>query len=275
MTSPVISVLMSVHNGEPWVAGAVESVLAQRFGDFEFLVVDDGSTDRTGAILDGCGDARLKVLHQPRRGLTYSLNHALQLTTAPLVARMDGDDVALPDRFARQLAFLDAHPDVGLLGTGCREIAPTGEVLRTITPPVDDAAIRRALIQGNPFIHSSVMMRREVLEAVGGYDESLRVAQDYDLWLRMSRITRMANLPEPLVLRRLTPGRVSSAKDTDRIRTEVTVKLRALRSGAYPFWCAVFLAKPLLALALPPGLRRMFREQVSRWRSRRTTARLG
>lgn len=202
-------------------------------------------------------------MHQSRAGLTRSLNRALRLSTAPIVARMDADDVAVPERFARQLAFLEAHPEVGLLGTGCREIAPDGKILRTLTPPTDDPAIRRALIRQNPFIHSSVMMRREALEAVGGYDETLAVAQDYDLWMRMSRVTRMANLPEPLVLRRLTPGRVSAARDTARLKAEVTVKLRALRSGAYPPWCAVFLAKPVLALALPAPLRRLARRAMS------------
>ncbi len=257
--TPPLSVVMGVRNAEPWVQAAVESILAQTQQEFEFIVVDDGSTDRTGAILDGFVDPRLKVFHQPRAGLTRSLNRALRLASAPLVARMDADDVALPERFARQLDFLEHHPEVGLLGTGCHEISPSGEVLRTITPPADDGAIRRALIRRNPFIHSSVVMRREALEAAGGYDEGLPVAQDYDLWVRMSRVTRLANLPEPLVLRRLTPGRVSSARDTDRLRAEVTVKLRALRSGAYPAWCVVYLAKPLLALAVPAGLRGLLR----------------
>lgn len=259
-----LSVLMAVHDGEAWIGEAVQSVLRQSFGEFELIIVDDGSTDGTGSILDGCSDPRLRVVRQPRAGLTPSLNRALRLATAPLIARMDADDVALPERFARQLAFLEAHPDVGLLGTGCHEIAPSGEVLRILTPLADDAAIRRALIRENPFVHSSVMMRREVLAAVGGYDETLPVAQDYDLWMRMSRITRMANLPEPLVLRRLTPGRVSSTRETERIRAEVKVKLRALRSGAYPLWCAVFLAKPALALALPGPLRRVLRAAASR-----------
>lgn len=263
MRSPAVAVLMSVHNGDPWIAEAVGSVLGQTFGDFELLVVDDGSTDRTGAILDGVGDPRLTVIHQPRAGLTRSLNRALRLSAAPLVARLDADDVALPERFARQVAFLDAHPEVGLLGTGCHEISPTGQTLRTIRPPVGDLAIRRALIRKNLFVHSSVMMRREALEQAGAYDESLPVAQDYDLWLRMSRVARMANLPEPLVVRRLTPGRVSRAHDTDRLRTELVVKLRALRHGDYPLWCAVFLAKPLCALALPAPLRRVLRRALA------------
>ncbi len=259
MGSPAISVLMAVHNGAPWVREAVESVLAQTASDLELIVIDDGSTDSTPELLSAIRDARLRVERQARAGLTRSLNRALRLASAPLVARMDADDVALPERFARQIDFLEKHPEVGLLGTGCHEISSSGEVLRTITPPADDPAIRRALIRENPFIHSSVVMRREALEAAGGYDEALPVAQDYDLWVRMSRVTRLANLPEPLVLRRLTLGRVSSARDTERLRAEVKVKLRALRSGAYPAWCAVYLVKPLLALAVPAGLRGLLR----------------
>ncbi len=267
MTLPAISIIMTVYNGEPWVSEAVESVLGQTFRDFEFIVVDDGSTDHTGAILAQWRDPRLKVIHQPNTGQTCSLNRALRRATAPMLARMDADDVALRERFARQVAFLDAHPDVGLLGTGCHEISPTGDVLRTISPPADDSAIRRALIRANPFIHSSVIFRREVLEVAGCYDERFAVAQDYDLWLRMSRVTRMANLPDPLVLRRLAPGQLSSARDTTRLRDEVAAKLRALGSRTYPLWCAVFLAKPLCALALPAPLRRLLRRAMSRERS--------
>ena len=103
------------------------------------------------------------------------------------------------------------------------------------------------------------MMRRTVVELAGGYDESLPVAQDYDLWMRMSRLTRLANLPEPLVIRRLAPGRVSAVRDDDRLRAEARVRWRAVRGGAYPWWCAAFAARPLLALALPGGWRRGLR----------------
>ncbi|MBI5629060.1 MAG: hypothetical protein HY953_09085 [Candidatus Rokubacteria bacterium] len=107
---------------------------------------------------------------------------------------------------------------------------------------------------------------------MGGYDEGLPVAQDYDLWLRMSRVTRMANLPEPLMLRRLTPGRVSASHDTDRLRAEVAVKFRAIRARAYPPWCGVYLLKPLLALALPSSARRLLRDLLLTGRSNRATA---
>ncbi len=261
--SPRISVVMSVYDGERWLREAVDSVLGQTLADFELLVIDDGSTDGTGEILQSYGDPRLRVVRQPRAGLTISLNRGVRLTAAPLVARLDADDVALPERFSRQVAFLDRHPEVGLLGTGCRDVDPAGCALRTYRPPEADPDIRRALIRRNPFVHSSVMMRRQSLEAAGFYDEALRVAQDYDLWVRMSRVTRLANLPEPLALRRLTPGMISRARDTERLRAELFIKRRALRSGGYPAWCAVYLLKPLLALAVPAGLRGLLRRAAS------------
>jgi glycosyltransferase involved in cell wall biosynthesis len=263
MSAPAISVLMSVRNGAPWVRDAVESVLEQTVTDLELVVIDDGSTDATTSLLATIGDPRLRVERQAPRGLTPSLNRALALARAPLLARLDADDVALPERLACQRAFLDAHPDVGLLGTGAREVDASGREIGVVSPPEDDAAIRRAMIRRNPFVHSSVMMRRRALEEAGGYDERLGVAQDYDLWMRMSRITRLANLPAPLVVRRLLPGRVSATRDRERLAAEVRVRWRAVKSGAYPWWCLVFLLKPLIALLLPRPLRGAVRRSWS------------
>jgi len=259
VSAPPVSVLMSVRDGAPWVADAVRSVLAQTAGDLELIVIDDGSTDATPEILGRVSDPRLRVLRQARLGLTLSLNRALGLARGALVARLDADDVALPERFARQRAFLAAHPDIGLLGTGAREVDAAGHEVALVVPPADDATIRRALIRRNPFVHSSVMARREAVLRAGGYDATLPVAQDYDLWMRLAPVTRLANLPEPLVVRRLVPGRVSAARDGDRLRAEARVRWRAVRGGAYPPWDAVFALRPLLALALPPGLRRALR----------------
>jgi hypothetical protein len=241
--TPRVSVVMAVYNAEPWLAEAVESVLGQTYGDFELVVIDDGSLDATPEILGRLRDPRLRVVRQRQSGQTSALNHGLRLS---------------------QVAFLDAHPDVGLLGTACREISATGAVVRTIVPPAEDPEIRRILIRENPFTHSAVMFRRTVLDASGRYDEGFVVAQDYDLWLRMSRVTRLANLSEPLVLRRLAPGRLSRARESTRIRDEVAAKLKALRSGTYAPWCAIFLVKPLCALALPVPFRRSLRRAILR-----------
>jgi glycosyltransferase involved in cell wall biosynthesis len=259
---PRVSVVIGVRDGARWLAEAVDSVLGQTLADLELIVVDDGSTDATPDLLAGYRDPRLSVLRQPPAGLARALNRGLRLASAPLVARLDADDVALPERLARQVAFLDAQPEVGLLGSACRAIGPSGDPLDTERPPQDDVAIRRALIRRNPFVHSTIVMRRIVIDRAGGYDESLPVAQDYELWMRASAVTRMANLPEVLVLRRLRADRVSVARDTERLRAEVRVKLTALRAGVYPAWCGIFLLKPLAALALPAHTRHALR----RWR---------
>jgi len=262
VTPPAVSVVMAVFNGMPWIEDAVRSVLAQTADDLELVVVDDGSTDATADFLAAVGDARLRVERRRHAGLTRSLNHGLGLARAPLVARLDADDVALPDRLARQRAFLDAHPEVGLLGTGAREVDVTGRQIGLILPPTADRAIRGVLIRRNPFVHSSILMRRALVEGLGGYDPTLPVAQDYDLWVRMSGVTRLANLPEPLVVRRLLPGRVSAGRDDDRLRAEARVRWRAVRHGAYPWWCLLFAARPALALALPAGVRRALRRRL-------------
>ena len=243
---------MGVWNGAPRVREAIESVLGQTLGDLELVVVDDGSTDATASILGSFGDPRVRVTRERRGGLTSALRSALGLARAPLVARLDADDVALPERLERQRDFLERHPEVGLLGTAAREVG-------VVRPPTEDAALRGALIRHNPFVHSSVMMRRSALEQAGGYDPSFPVAQDYDLWMRMSRVTRMANLPEALVVRRLLPGRISATREAERLRAEARVRWRAVRAGAYPAWCALFALRPYLAQALPASGRRVLR----------------
>ena len=259
MTPPAVSVLMGVWNGAPQVGEAAESILSQTMTDLELIVVDDDSTDATPAILGSFHDPRLQVLRRARGGLTSALNAALRLARAPLLARLDADDVALPERLERQLAFLSAHPEIGLCGTAAREVDASGRAVAVVRPPADDAGIRRALIRRNPFVHSSVVMRRAAVEQAGGYDEAFPVAQDYDLWMRMSRVTRMANLSEPLVVRRLRPGRVTEARETERLRAEASVRWQAVRSGVYPPWCALFILRPILAQAVPAGARRAFR----------------
>lgn len=227
-----LSVLMAARNAAPWVVQAIQSVRWALPEGGELLVVDDGSTDGTGAILDGLADRGVRVVHTQPRGLSAALNLALRLTQAPLVARMDADDWAMPGRFSRPLAFLEAHPEVGLVGGWAMEIDVHGQVVRRVEPPTGDAPLRRCLLRRNPFVHSAVTMRRAVVEAVGGYDETFSVTQDYDLWTRMAPLTQLANVPSLLVLRRLHGGQ-ASRRPWARRRAQLRIQSRMLWNFAH------------------------------------------
>ncbi|MGC9350198.1 MAG: glycosyltransferase [Anaerolineae bacterium] len=246
--TPCVSVNMSVYNGEQYVAEAVDSILNQTFSDFELIVVDDGSTDRTGEILGSYKAPRLHVLTQSNRGIPRSRNRALESSQGRYIAVMDSDDVSLPTRLERQVAFLEEHREIGVLGSACLvSDEVTGED-RELVLPLSDEKLRGHLIRGNPFVHSSVMMRKSVLQEVGGYNESFPYILDYELWVRLAAHTQFANLPEVLVIRRFHWGSVSTTKRTELLRLWLRMRVRfeAFRRLDYPWYYAVYILQPLL-----------------------------
>ena len=253
---PAVTVLLPVHNGMPWLVEALASVRAQTFGDVEVYAIDDRSDDGTTRLLMSHHDVgavcMFRMTH--RVGLTAALNHGLTYAHAPLIARLDADDLMRPDRLAKQVAFMDAHPDVGLLGSAWIEKAPDGGVIRLRTPPLDDAGLRAMLIRRNPFAHSSVMFRADLVRQVGGYDARYRVAQDYDLWMRLARVTRLACLPEVLTVRRILPTGVSATSVRARRWAETRIRLRAIARGQYPVSALRYVVRPLIGSALPPRI---------------------
>src|SRR5262249_44337347 len=171
MTAPAVSVLMPVHNGETYLRPAIDSLLAQTFGDFELIVIDDGSTDRTPAIAREYRDPRVRVERFEKNcGLSAALNHGLQMIHAPLVARQDADDVSRPDRLEAQVAVLRSQPDVALVGSQARAIDGAGRTMRMVWRPAEDLSIRWYALLDNPFIHTSVMFRRGAAVACGGFN---------------------------------------------------------------------------------------------------------
>lgn len=260
-----ISILLSVHNGERFIRDAVLSLLTQTHREFELLIVDDASTDKTRDTLEELvtQDHRIRVItNATNLGLTRSLNIALRQAQDDFVARMDADDIAMPDRLEKQLAYLESHPDIDVVGTAYEWIDETDHVIgrpNVITGPDD---IHRALPRTNPLLHSSVLLRRSALERVHGYEESYRRAQDYDLWLRLSRTARFANLPEVLMQKRLAKNMISFASEREQLRCAVRARLQALRRGDYPWWNAIYLLKPLIASLLPLPVVRWMRVHV-------------
>lgn len=219
MTDPLVSVLLPVHDGERFLREAVESVLGQTLRALEVVAVDDGSTDGTRTILESFRDERLCIVPQPHLGLVAALNRAAREAGARHLARMDADDVSLPDRLERQAAFLDAHPRVGLVVSGVTVIDEGGRTLRTVVLPSDDASLRRRLLLRNPFTHGAVTMRREAFEGAGGYRAGYGANEDYDLWRRIARDWELAALPELLYLYREHPAAVTRTDVHDRVRS--------------------------------------------------------
>lgn len=208
-SAPAVSVLMPAHDAAPFVTAAIESLLAQSFGDFELIVVDDGSTDATPELLAAVRDPRVVILTQPEnRGYVPALERAIGVARGRYLARQDADDLSLPGRLAAQVEHLDRNPEVVLLGTAYRTIDPGGRTLATFPVPEDDGAIRWHMLFRNAFVHSAVMMRRAALDGLH-YDAAYKPAEDYRLWSQLLRRGRGANLAEPLVAHRRHPGQIS------------------------------------------------------------------
>jgi glycosyltransferase involved in cell wall biosynthesis len=202
---------MSVFNGEQFLAKAVESILDQTFRDFEFIVIDDGSTDRSGAILDAYreNDSRLRVYHQNNRGLVESLNWGCSLAAGKYIARMDADDIAIRDRLLWQVEFMERHPEVGVLGGAVEFIDASERVFSICRYPIADVEIRAALLEYCAVWHPTVLMRKEVFVAADGYRSFGRDAEDYDLWLRIAERSELANLKAVVLKYRIHSNQVS------------------------------------------------------------------
>src|SRR6266496_763095 len=206
--TPLVTVLMSVYNDAVFLPEAVQSILGQTFTDFEFLIVDDGSTDGTRKYLSSLTDPRVRtVRNHSNVGLTRSLKRGVELARGKYIARLDADDAALPGRLAQQVGFMEERKDVAILGGDCLAVDEAGRFLVERRQPPSDLAIRWTSLLVNPFVHSTVMLRRQVLQDHGlNYDEVFDTTQDYDLWTRLLRHAKGANLPRALIRYRVRPG---------------------------------------------------------------------
>lgn len=202
MAEPIISVLIPVYNCRPYLGAAMDSILSQSFEDFEVVVIDDGSTDGSSEDLAALAskDARIKIFQQENQGLPKALRRGQQECRGRYIARMDGDDIATPDRLAKQLAYMEQNPDVGICGAYGRTVDSEGDPMQIFQPPLEHGAIDAKLMEGraSAIIHPLAFMRKEALERAGGYriDEEL---EDLGLFLRLAETTQMANIPEVML----------------------------------------------------------------------------
>lgn len=197
----VVSVLMATRDEAPYLREAVESILSQSFKDFQYIIINNGVTDIAREYLSSLTDPRIFIIHNKENvGLTHALNQGLAIATGEYIARMDDDDVSLPDRFATEVDFLETHPQISVVGSSIQIINKDGVRLGTKSSFTDPDVIRFRLTVANQLAHPTVMIRTEALRSVGGYNESFRFAQDLELWGRMSRAGYIfSNIARPLL----------------------------------------------------------------------------
>jgi glycosyltransferase involved in cell wall biosynthesis len=258
--TPAVSVVIPAFNAERYLEQAVKTVLAQTLGNFECIVVDDGSTDRTARILAELAqrDSRVRPLRIEHSGIVAALNAGLKASRAPLVARMDADDLCLPDRFARQVEYLDNHPECVALGTRVMLVDPYGSPLWEIDIRTAHEEIEDELLAANGWaiFHPSVMMRRDPVLGLGGYRQEYQWSEDIDLFLRIAEIGRLANLPQTLLHYRQHLASVNRLKTEEQVRTNERLLVEAFRRRGRPL-------PPDLRVQPPPLLNRY--DQFHAW----------
>ncbi|MEW4571272.1 glycosyltransferase [Tautonia sp. JC769] len=222
--TPTVSVQMAAYNAERYVAEAVESILAQTFADFEFLIIDDGSTDQTRAILEryGQADRRIRIISRPNRGIVETRNELLGLGRGEFVAIMDADDVAMPLRLERQVDYLRQHPECLAVGSAVRVIDPDGDPLcvwneDALTHEQIDRIHLEGGSRGAVINQPAILMRAAAVQALGGFRRRFEPAEDLDLYLRLAEVGRLANLPEPLLCYRMLPTSAGHARKQEQL----------------------------------------------------------
>jgi hypothetical protein len=214
MDRPLVSVVMSVFNGERFLREAIDSILSQTFSDFEFIIINDGSTDGTPSILDSYArsDPRVRVYQQENKGLVESRNRGCGLARGKYIAQMDADDIAVRDRLQWQIEFLERHSEVGVVGGAVELIDGAGRALYRWRLPVENEEIKTALRLHNCLADPAAMIRKEAFLSVAGYRKPFDFAPDYDLWLRIAERWRLANLEAVVLKYRIHPDQGSYQK---------------------------------------------------------------
>jgi glycosyltransferase involved in cell wall biosynthesis len=239
-SQPKVSVVMPVYNGELYLREAIDSVLNQTFSDFELLVIDDGSTDGSVEIVKTYTDPRIELIANPvNQGLRFIANQLNQLAQAEYIARMDCDDISLPHRLAKQVEYLDRHPDIAVIGAQSIYIDTKGKVTATqniFRCPIEPSSMKWTASYECPFANPSVMFRKQVVcKELGGYDENATFAEDYEIWLRLLiNNYKAANLPETLVKYRINPKSLMHSANAETKIQAVTPMRRKYLDALIP-----------------------------------------
>ncbi|KKR58799.1 MAG: WbfO protein [Candidatus Curtissbacteria bacterium GW2011_GWA1_40_47] len=254
MKIPKVSVIMSVYNGLPYLKEAIKSILNQTYRNFEFIIVDDASEDKTWEYLKNLKEERVKLMRNKKNlGLAASLNIALRQSQGDFIARMDADDISLPSRFEEQIKFLNKNSSIDLCGTWVDLVNDEGEIVGEKKFPVDDNNIKKALAWYSPIIHPTFMARKIFYKKMGGYDATFDYAEDYDLLLRARGKFKMTNIGQKLLLWRLGNKRRSRSEMNKIDKAELRIRIAEIKRNGISPKVLLALFKKIIFMYLMPS----------------------
>lgn len=249
--APKLSVVMAVFNEKDQVAKTIQSILNQDFKDFEFIIIDDGSTDETFSIIERFDDLRIRLFRQKNQGLANSLNNGIGVARAKYIARIDGDDTAYKNRFSLQLNFLENNIGIGMVGSYAKVKDASSGATFIYKPPTDYKNIKICMLRDNPMIHSSLMFRKQAYDKIGGYNPKNKLYEDYDFCIRMADNYQICNLPLVLVTRNVLKDHMkkpiwSKYSKYELYAERLKLQLQAFRKFSFHYMAPVFLLKTAL-----------------------------
>jgi glycosyltransferase involved in cell wall biosynthesis len=253
---PKVTIVTTTYNGEKYLEEFIASILGQTFDNFEFIIVDDGSTDNTPYMLQKIEDPRVRIFKQKNQGQVNALITGIKYAQGELIARIDQDDYSLPDRLMRQVKFMDANPKVSLCGSRWQELHNGNLAPQKAQFVQSDAEIKKVISYFNPLSHSAVMFRKESYFMIGGYDKNFLIAMDYDLYMRLMGIGKVYNIDEVLAVVRMHDESFSMKKSRVKIFESIKIRSRAYcRFGGNPLYFGFFFLKSIVGFALPSWLK--------------------
>lgn len=246
------SVLVAVHNGQQYIERCIRSVLAQTYKPSEIVCIDDGSTDNTYNELvkwQKKSTIPIIVIRNPQNsGLTKSLTLGLTKTSYPFIARIDIDDTWQPEKLALQAGYLQSHPEYGIIGCWYKNVSP--HTKRVFRLPETDSDIKKTIFKQNPFGHSCVVFRKDIVESVGGYDTNITYGQDRDLWFRLLPHTKMHNIPRVLCSRNAI-NTISTNRSKKQMMQGIRTRIKYMRLYHAPLWNYAYLLEPIAIIVTP------------------------
>ena len=260
-SEPKVSIIIPTYNQSQYLEEAMESVLNQTYQNIEIIIVDDGSTDNTSEVVKSF-DNKIIYIPQKNKGASSARNAGIKKAQGQYVAFLDSDDMWIKNKLEKQIKFIQNNPEIGLLGTGCYQMVDINKMIYKKIFPAKNEILQKDLIKYNPFIQSSVIIRKDIFNDIGLYDEKFKESEDYDLWLRIAQKYKVANIQEALVTKKYYEKGLSKDKDNKQLYFVLKAKKNAIKRGQYSKLYYFYILKSWIFMKMPFFMRKFIRKHL-------------